>query len=93
MSAALQHGSASGDTHTKGQGSEQASGHKPLPSRTFPHTMSARKASEPMRKHILDKLSIYIPEMKIGQRPVERLRAFGKRRDRSVNYLVVEGDY
>jgi len=43
-----------------------------------------------MRKQILDKLSIYVPETKIGQRPVERLRALGKKRDRSVNYLVVK---
>jgi len=45
---------------------------------------------EPMQKKILDKLSIYIPETRIGQRPVERLKALGKKRDRSVNYLVVE---
>ena len=43
-----------------------------------------------MKKQILDKMSIYIPETKIDQRPVERLRALGKKRDRSVNYLVVE---
>ena len=43
-----------------------------------------------MQKKILDKLSIYIPETRIGQRPVERLKALGKKRDRSVNYLVVE---
>jgi predicted transcriptional regulator len=42
------------------------------------------------RREILDKLSIYIPQSKAGQRPVERLIALGKKKDRSVNYLVVE---
>jgi len=42
------------------------------------------------QKEILDKLSIYIPQSKMQQRPVERLIALGKKRDRSVNYLVVE---
>jgi len=38
----------------------------------------------------LDKLSIYIPQRKQEQKPVERLIALGAKRDRSVNYLVVE---
>jgi hypothetical protein len=42
------------------------------------------------RKTILDKLSIYIPQQKQKQRPVERLTTIGKKRDRSINYLVVE---
>lgn len=42
------------------------------------------------RKEITDKLSIYIPQGKIGQRPVERLIKLGEKKDRSVNYLVVE---
>lgn len=41
-------------------------------------------------KQILDKMSIYVPQSKIGKRPVERLIALGGKRDRSVNYLVVE---
>ena len=41
-------------------------------------------------KEILDKLSIYIPQAKIEKKPVERLIALGAKRDRSVNYLVVE---
>jgi len=41
-------------------------------------------------KTILDKLSIYIPQKKQKQRPVERLMNLGEKRDRSVNYLVVE---
>ena len=43
-----------------------------------------------MRKQITDKLSIYIPATKILKKPVERLIALGEKRDRSVNYLVVE---
>jgi hypothetical protein len=42
------------------------------------------------RKQLLDKLSVYIPEGKKSTRPVERLARLGERRDRSVNYLVVE---
>ena len=41
-------------------------------------------------KEVLDKLSIYIPQRKMEERPVERLIKLGGRRDRSVNYLVVE---
>lgn len=37
-----------------------------------------------------DKLSIYIPQSKLEQNPVERLIELGDKRDRSVNYLVVE---
>jgi predicted DNA-binding protein len=42
------------------------------------------------KREITGKLSIYIPKSKMHLRPVERLVALGKRRDRSVNYLVVE---
>lgn len=42
------------------------------------------------RKELTDKLSIYIPQGKIGRQPVERLINLGKKKDRSVNYLVVE---
>ena len=41
-------------------------------------------------KTVLDKLSIYIPQGKQGQKPVERLIRLGEKRDRSINYLVVE---
>ena len=41
-------------------------------------------------KEIMDKLSIYIPQRKMEEKPVERLMNLGNRRDRSVNYLVVE---
>lgn len=37
-----------------------------------------------------DKLSIYIPQAKMDEKPVERLMQLGEKRDRSVNYLVVE---
>ena len=39
---------------------------------------------------ILGKLSIYVPQSKIDRRHVERSIRLGKRKDRSVNYLVVE---
>lgn len=41
-------------------------------------------------KQIFDKLSIYIPQNKMKERPVERLIKLGEKKDRSVNYLVVE---
>jgi predicted transcriptional regulator len=41
-------------------------------------------------KKATDKLSIYIPQSKMEQNPVERLVKLGEKRDRSVNYLVVE---
>ena len=40
-------------------------------------------------KVILDRLSIYIPTGKLEHKPIERLIALGKKRDRSVNYLVI----
>jgi len=42
------------------------------------------------RKCSLDKLSIYIPQSKMEQKPVERLIRLAKKKDRSINYLVVE---
>ena len=44
----------------------------------------------PQRKEILDKLSIYIPQPKMAEKPVERLTKLGEKKDRSINYLVVE---
>jgi len=41
-------------------------------------------------KDAMDKLSIYIPQRKMEEKPVERLMQLGEKRDRSVNYLVVE---
>lgn len=42
------------------------------------------------KKELVDKLSIYIPQSRAAVHPVERLIDLGKKRDRSVNYLVVE---
>jgi predicted transcriptional regulator len=42
------------------------------------------------KKEILDKLSIYIPQKKLEEKPVERLIHLGEKRDRSINYLVVD---
>lgn len=42
------------------------------------------------RKEIFDKLSIYIPQSKQAEKPVERLIKLSEKKDRSVNYLVVE---
>jgi len=42
------------------------------------------------KKEVTDKLSIYIPQRKMDEKPVERLIRLGEKRDRSVNYLVVE---
>jgi predicted transcriptional regulator len=49
-----------------------------------------REVNSMARKQILDKLSIYVPQKKTAEKPVERLVKLAERRDRSVNYLVVE---
>ena len=50
-----------------------------------------RKEAPPVaKKEIYDKLSIYIPQPKMAQKPVERLIKLSEKRDRSINYLVVE---
>lgn len=41
-------------------------------------------------KDLIDKLSIYVPKNKLELQPVERLMKLGTKRDRSVNYLVVD---
>jgi predicted transcriptional regulator len=43
-----------------------------------------------LAKQLLDKLSIYVPKNRIGEKPVERLIELSGKKDRSVNYLVVE---
>ena len=45
---------------------------------------------EMAEKKMLDKISIYIPQKKMEERPVERLIQLGAKKDRSINYLVVE---
>ena len=42
------------------------------------------------QKQVTDKLSIYIPQPKASQKPVERLIKLSEKKDRSINYLVVE---
>ena len=42
------------------------------------------------KKEILDKMSIYIPQSKMEQRPVQRLMKLSDKKDRSINCLVVE---
>jgi len=42
------------------------------------------------KKKVLNKLAIYIPRLKMEQKPVERLIRLANKRDRSINYLVVE---
>jgi hypothetical protein len=46
--------------------------------------------SEMKSKELTDKLSIYVPQKQVVLKPVERLVKLGEKRDRSVNYLVVE---
>jgi len=41
-------------------------------------------------KQIMDKISIYVPQKKMAERPVERLIKLAEKKDRSVNYLAVE---
>ena len=41
-------------------------------------------------KEILDKISIYVPQKKMAEKPVERLIRLSEKRDRSINYLVVD---
>ena len=43
-----------------------------------------------MPKQLLNKLSIYVPKTRLEERPVERLLELAEKKDRSVNYLVVE---
>jgi predicted transcriptional regulator len=42
------------------------------------------------KKEVLDKLSIYIPQNKMDMQPVQRLMQLSTKRDRSINYLVVD---
>ena len=42
------------------------------------------------KKEIFDKISIYVPQKKMAERPVERLIKLAEKKDRSVNYLVVD---
>jgi predicted transcriptional regulator len=39
---------------------------------------------------VRDKLSIYVPQEKLKEQPIQRLMKLAKEQDRSVNYLVVQ---
>jgi len=41
-------------------------------------------------KRNLDKLSIYIPQKKMEEKPVKRLIQLGNKKDRSINYMAIE---
>lgn len=43
-----------------------------------------------MAKKILNRISAVIPQSKMDQKPVQRLMKLGEKKDRSINYLVVE---
>lgn len=43
-----------------------------------------------MAKVRRDKLSIYIPQEKLKEKPIERLQKLARERDRSVSHLVVK---
>ena len=42
------------------------------------------------KQTVTEKLSIYIPQKKMAEKPVERLIKLAEKRDRSINYLVVD---
>lgn len=42
------------------------------------------------KKEVLDKLSIYVPQSKQAEKPVQRLMKLADKKERSINYLVVE---
>jgi len=54
------------------------------------YTMGMKGVRPVAQKRVTDKLSIYIPQSKRAEKPVERLLALSEKQDRSVNYLVVE---
>ena len=48
------------------------------------------EAVKMVKKMITVKLSIYVSQKKMEERPVERLMKLGAKKDRSINYLVAE---
>ena len=42
------------------------------------------------KQAVTDKLSIYVPQKKMAEKPVERLIKLAEKRERSINYLVVD---
>jgi len=61
---------------------------KPLPRSGF--GWQQERGIRMTRKHVMDKLAVYIPKNKVDEQPVERLMKLSEKHDRSVNYLVVE---
>jgi len=63
-------------------------------SRGYSYSQSVYEVHEEVssmaKKEILDKISIYVPQKKMTERPVERLIRLSEKRDRSINYLVVD---
>lgn len=57
---------------------------------TRPKGRTKKGVNHMAQKEILDKLSIYIPQKKMAEKPVERLMKLAEKRERSINYLVVE---
>jgi len=51
---------------------------------------TAGKEETTAGKQDYDKLSAFIPRSKLEERPIERLIELGRKRDRSVNYLVID---
>lgn len=49
-----------------------------------------KKGGSMPQKVLVHNISIYIPKDKLARRPVERLQKLASKRDRSVNYLVVD---
>jgi len=43
-----------------------------------------------VKKRVLNRISISIPQSKLAEKPVERLLKIAAKKDRSPNYLVVE---
>jgi len=52
--------------------------------------VAKKEVSNTAKKVVLDKLSIYIPQKKMLDKPVERLIKLSEKRDRSINFMVVE---
>ncbi len=44
-----------------------------------------------MAKQLVRTLSVFIPQKKVHLNLIQRLTDLGKKRDRSVNYLVIQG--
>jgi hypothetical protein len=52
--------------------------------------LGSSELEEVLMPEVRDKLSIYIPQEKLRENPVQRLMKLAKERERSVNYFVVQ---